>query len=93
MTQLIQHIDVLNFDKVDKKEVLEGVEDFLKLFESFYKNENAVLDLNPTNLFFTKEDLVCFDLQKFHKDTWKWEEEKKPRDIYHILNNILDVNQ
>lgn len=83
---------IINFDRADKSEVLEGIEDFLNLFEHIYETQNGVLDFNPHNLLYTESGLVCFDTQKFHKSCWIQEDDKSPRDIYYLLKGMLEVN-
>ena len=81
---------------VDKAEVLKGIEEFLNIFEKFYNEQEAVIDLRLNNLVFSDRGLVCYDIQKVHKsdvDFSFFAKDASDRDVFHILKGVLEVNQ
>lgn len=85
---------VLDLSKSNKTKILDGIEGFIELFEEFYNEEDAILELMLQNLMVTESGLVCFDLQKFKNGEWMWfDDEYAQRDILHTLKGVLEVNQ
>ena len=87
---------ILDFGKVEKAEVLKGVEEFLGIFDKFYQEQEAVIDLRLHNLVFTDKGLVCYDIQKAHKsdvDFGFFAKDASDRDVFHILKGVLEGNQ
>ena len=88
--------NILDFNRVDKAEVMEGIEDFLQVFERMYDEQDAVLDFGLHNLVFSEDGLICHDIQKFHKrdiDRTVEDHGASPLDTYYELAGVLEVNQ